>query len=171
MQLSVLLTLGATSLFLSTAAIAQRPASAGSKTKALSKNLVALNTAAGSATPGAAAEPTGAVPAAVPKEVAVAKEFKGTVVNEMGKPLAGAVVSIISGNNQFSTIATTNAAGEYLIYSRAASPMLLVSYAGYIDIQQRATYAHPITFQLEAINNYNQQLKKQTKSADKAWRN
>ncbi|WP_206980092.1 carboxypeptidase-like regulatory domain-containing protein [Hymenobacter telluris] len=104
-------------------------------------------------------------------EVLEAKDFKGTVVDELGEPLAGAVVSVIAGNNQFSTTTTTNAEGEYVITSTSTSPVLLVTYAGCNDIQQKAVYGHPITFQMEFIDNYERKLKKQTKTAEKAWRN
>lgn len=87
----------------------------------------------------------------------------------MGEPLAGVVVSIISGKNQYSITTTTNAEGEYLLQTTNAAPMLLVSYAGYQDVQQQATYAHPITFQLEPVDNYERQLKKKAKAAEKAW--
>lgn len=157
MQLSLLFTLGATSLFLSTAAMAQQTAST-SYGKALSKNMLAMNTVAPAKLESKA-------------EVLEAKAFKGTVVDELGEPLAGAVVSVIAGNNQFSTTTTTNADGEYVITSTNTSPVLLVTYAGCNDIQQKAVYGHPITFQMEFIDNYERKLKKQTKTAEKAWRN
>lgn len=156
MQFSQLLILGATSLFLSTAAIAQQPMPTSSG-KALPKNMLAMNT----------------LPFAKPEakaEVLEAKDFKGMVVDELGEPLAGAVVSIIAGSNQFSATTTTNSAGEYAITSTSTSPVLLVTYAGCNDIQQKAVYGHPITFQMEFIDNYERKLKKQTKTAEKAWR-
>ena len=104
-------------------------------------------------------------------EVLESKDFKGTVVDELGEPLAGAVVSVIAGNNQFSTTTTTNAEGEYVITSTTTAPILLVTYAGCNDIQQKAVYGHPITFQMEFIDNYERKLKKQGKTAEKAWRN
>ena len=105
---------------------------------------------------------------AAPLEV---RDFKGIVVDELGEPLAGVVVSVVSGKNQFSaaTTTTTNSEGEYLVHSTNVAPVLMVSYAGYQDIQQQATYAHPITFQLEAIDGYERQLKKKVKAAEKAW--
>lgn len=159
MQFSVLFTLGAASVFLSTATIAQRAGSPAAIGKALS-GTVAMSMTAVPALPPA---PAGQMPAAT-------KEFRGTVVDEVGEPLAGAVVSVVAGKNQFSVTTTTNAEGEYVISSSHASPMLLVTYAGYTDVQQTATSAHPITFQLEAISNYDRQLKKQAKSADKGRR-
>jgi nucleoid-associated protein YgaU len=105
---------------------------------------------------------------AAPVEV---KDFKGTVVDELGEPLAGVVVSVVSAKNQFSaaTTTTTNSEGEYLLRTTNASPVLQVSYAGYEDIRQQATYARPITFQLQAIDNYERRLKKKVKAAEKAW--
>lgn len=157
MQLSLLLTLGATSLFLSTAAMAQQTASLSSD-RTLPKSTLAMNTRTAPSLDAKA-------------EVLEAKDFKGTVVDELGEPLAGAVVSVIAGNNQFSTTTTTNAEGEYVINSTSTSPVLLVTYAGCNDIQQKAVYGHPITFQMEFIDNYERKLKKQTKTAEKAWRN
>ncbi len=102
----------------------------------------------------------------VPLEV---KNFKGTVIDELGEPLAGVVVSVVASKNQFSLATTTNAEGEYLLQTTAASPVLLVSYAGYEDVQQQAMPARPITFQLQPIDGYERQLKKRVKAAEKAW--
>ncbi len=90
-------------------------------------------------------------------------------MDDLGEPLAGVVVSVVVDKNQFSTVTTTNSEGEYLIQTKVESPLLLVSYAGYQEIQQRATYAQPLTFQLESIDNYERQLKKRTKASQKAW--
>ncbi|HEX8429379.1 carboxypeptidase regulatory-like domain-containing protein [Hymenobacter sp.] len=145
---------------MSTTAIAQRATSTTSNARTLPKTAIAM-----SSTP--ALTPSSApVVEAAPLEV---KAFKGAVVDEMGEPLAGVVVSIISGKNQYSITTTTNAEGEYLLQTTNAAPMLLVSYAGYQDVQQQATYAHPITFQLEPVDNYERQLKKKAKAAEKAW--
>ena len=97
------------------------------------------------------------------------KDFKGVVVDDLGEPLAGVVVSVVSGKNQFSSATTTNAEGEYLLQTTSAAPVLLVSYAGYKDVQQQATYAGPITFQLESIDGYERKLKRRAKAAEKAW--
>ncbi|WP_277227217.1 carboxypeptidase regulatory-like domain-containing protein [Hymenobacter sp. YC55] len=153
-----------TSLLLSTAAVAQSAAGTSTNTRTMPKTAIAMSTAAPIvATPSPAPVVEGA-----PVEV---KEFRGTVVDDLGEPLAGVVVSIVSAKNQFSaaTTTTTNSEGEYLLRTTNASPVLLVSYAGYEDIQQQATYARPITFQLEAIDNYERQLKKKVKAAEKAW--
>lgn len=158
MQLSLLLTLGATSLFLSTITMAQQPTAAAGT--GLSKSLLALNTLTA---------PKPEAKAGV--ETQEKKDFKGMVVDELGEPLAGAVVSVIAGGNQFSATTTTNAEGEYVINSTSTSPVLLVTYAGCNDIQQKAVYGHPTTFQMEFIDNYERKLKKQTKSSGKAWRN
>lgn len=153
---------GMTSFFLSTTAIAQSATSTPTNTRTMPKTVIAM-----SATPVAMPSPAPAV-AAAPLEV---KDFKGTVVDELGEPLAGVVVSVVSAKNQFSaaTTTTTNSEGEYLLRTTNAAPVLQVSYAGYEDIQQQATYARPITFQLQAIDNYERQLKKKVKAAEKAW--
>lgn len=151
---------GMTSLLLSTSAIAQRASSTLTTTRTMPKTAIAM-----SVTPVVAPVAAPVVEVA-PAEV---KDFKGTVVDELGEPLAGVVVSVVAGKNQFSNATTTNSEGEYLLHTTNASPVLLVSYAGYQEIQQQATYAHPITFQLEAIDGYERQLKKKVKAAEKAW--
>ncbi|MBC8084178.1 MAG: carboxypeptidase regulatory-like domain-containing protein [Hymenobacter sp.] len=152
--------LGTICLLLSTASVAQRATGAAPKGRTLPKSVIAVNVA-----PVAPVRTAEIV--AAPLEI---KDFTGVVVNAEGKPLAGAVVSIASDKSQAS-ITTTNADGEYLLHSTASAPLLLVSYAGYVEIQQQATYARPITFQLEPIANYERELKKKSKAAGKAWRN
>ena len=134
--------------------MAQRTAGPVSNNNMLPSSAVAMNVAPTSVITPASAE---------------AKEFKGMVVDELGDPLAGAVVSVVVGNNQFSVTTTTNAAGEYTISTTSASPLLLVTYAGCVDTRQKATYAHPLTFQLEEIRDYDRQLKKQAKKGEKTW--
>ncbi|UOG76721.1 carboxypeptidase-like regulatory domain-containing protein [Hymenobacter tibetensis] len=162
-----------TSLLLSTAAVAQNASNAVAKTRALPKSVVAMNAPItvnqAVAAPLPATQATASAEAAEPAESAEAKYFKGTVVDELGEPLAGVVVSVVTGKDHFSVTTTTNAEGEYLLQTNVLSPLLLVSYAGYEEIQQRATYAKPLTFQLESIENYDRQLKKRVKSAEKAW--
>jgi protocatechuate 3,4-dioxygenase beta subunit len=153
MQLSQLLILGATSLLLSTAAMAQHPTPT-SLSKVLPKNMLAINT-------------LGASKAEATAEMLEAKDFKGVVVDELGEPLAGAVVSIIVGSNLFSTTTTTDAKGEYVITSTNTTPVLLVTYAGCNNIQQKAVHGHLINFQMEFIDNYERKLKKQTKTSEK----
>lgn len=155
---------GMTSFFLSTAAVAQNAVGTPTNTRTMPKTAIAMS----SVTPTAATPTPALLVEAAPLEV---KDFRGTVVDELGEPLAGVVVSVVSAKNQFSaaTTTTTNSEGEYLLRTTNASPVLLVSYAGYEDIQQQATYARPITFQLEAIDNYERQLKKKVKAAEKAW--
>ncbi len=153
-----------TSLLLSTAAVAQ--GTTVSKDRTLPKTVVAMNSPATIASTPAPAT-TGTTSEAA--TLAEAKSFKGVVVDDLGEPLAGVVVSVVVDKNQFSTVTTTNSEGEYLIQTKVESPLLLVSYAGYQEIQQRATYAQPLTFQLESIDNYERQLKKRTKASQKAW--
>lgn len=155
---------GMTSLLLSTAAVAQNSSNAVSKSHTLPKSVVAMNAPVVSQ-PAATTLPA-TTEVAAPAE---AKFFKGTVVDDLGEPLAGVVVSVITGKDHFSVTTTTNADGEYLLQTNVVSPLLLVSYAGYEEIQQRATYAQPLTFQLESIENYDRRLKKRVKSAEKAW--
>jgi hypothetical protein len=58
-----------------------------------------------------------------------------------------------------------------MLRSRAAAPLLRVTYAGYEDAELRLTNPQPVTFNLEPINNYKRQLKKQSKAAEKAFYN
>lgn len=118
--------------------------------------------AALAAAPEPAAEPAPA-PAA-PSQVIV---LTGTVLTEAGAPLAGATVTLTADKSQTSI---TNANGMYEL--RATQPVaeLHVSYAGYQDAVFTADAARPVTFQLEPVADYNRQLKKQTKAAEKAFR-
>ncbi|PJJ59712.1 carboxypeptidase-like regulatory domain-containing protein [Hymenobacter chitinivorans] len=102
---------------------------------------------------------------AAPAKNAV-KTLTGYVLNEEGKPLAGATVISEKGE-----VITTNADGQFMIQSTAATPVLRASYAGYQEMQLPINTLHPTTFRLDPIENYQKQLKKQSKAANKAWKN
>ncbi|TGE15443.1 carboxypeptidase-like regulatory domain-containing protein [Hymenobacter elongatus] len=107
-------------------------------------------------------------PAAPTKKAAarnMPKVLTGYVLNEEGEPLAGATVTAEKGE----TI-TTNADGQYVIQSMAATPVLRVSYAGYQEMQMPINTLHPTTFRLDPIEDYERQLKKRSKAASKAYR-
>ncbi|TGE29055.1 carboxypeptidase-like regulatory domain-containing protein [Hymenobacter metallicola] len=95
----------------------------------------------------------------------VVKVLTGTVLNEEGEPLAGA--TIISEKGE---VITTNAEGQFVIQSTAATPVLKASYAGYQEMQLPINTLQPTTFRLDPIENYERQLKKQSKAANKAWK-
>ena len=117
---------------------------------------------------------TPAAPAAtpaVPDTTAVApvvteQVLTGTVVNETDKPVAGVTVTLVADPNQ---VSITNAAGGYIIHSKAEAPELRVSCAGYQELQVAAG-ATPLVIKLVRLNNYERQLKKRSKAADKAYR-
>ena len=90
----------------------------------------------------------------------------GTVVNETDKPVAGVTVTLVADPNQ---VSITNAAGGYIIHSKAEAPELRVSCAGYQELQVAAG-ATPLVIKLVRLNNYERQLKKRSKAADKAYR-
>jgi hypothetical protein len=89
----------------------------------------------------------------------------GTVLNEQGMPLAGAVVLVASDH---SSATSTNAEGQYVIRSAVAEPVLRVSYVGYQDAEYPSHAGQPVTFTLEPVDNYSRQFKKQSKAAQKA---
>ena len=95
----------------------------------------------------------------------VVKVLTGYVLNEEGEPLAGATVISEKGE-----VITTNADGQFMIQSTAATPVLRVSYAGYQELQMPINTLQPTTFRLDPIEDYERQLKKQSKAANKAWK-
>lgn len=101
---------------------------------------------------------------AAPAKNAV-KVLTGYVLNEEGEPLAGATVISEKGE-----VITTNADGQFMIQSTAATPVLRASYAGYQEMQIPINTMHPTTFRLDPIEHYQKQLKKQSKAANKAWK-
>ncbi|WP_226173921.1 carboxypeptidase-like regulatory domain-containing protein [Hymenobacter lucidus] len=131
------------------------PKSAATRPKAGAEQIAVLAPA-----PSAAAAPKKAV-AAKP----VVKTLTGYVLNEEGEPLAGA--TIISEKGE---VITTNADGQFMIQSVAATPVLRASYAGYQELQLPINTMQPTTFRLDPIENYERQLKKQSKAANKAWK-
>ncbi|GAA3931751.1 carboxypeptidase-like regulatory domain-containing protein [Hymenobacter algoricola] len=94
--------------------------------------------------------------------------FVGTVLNEKGMPLAGALVSVGSERDQ---LVVTNAEGTYVLRSGVSAPVLRVTYAGYEEAALRVSNPQPVTFNLEPIDHYKRQLKKQGKAAEKAFYN
>jgi len=95
------------------------------------------------------------------------RTLMGTVLNEQGSPLAGAVVLITSDH---SSATSTNAEGQYVIHSTATEPVLKVTYAGYKDMEFTPREEQPVTFTLEPISDYARQFKKQNKAAQKAYK-
>ncbi|MCB2379168.1 carboxypeptidase-like regulatory domain-containing protein [Hymenobacter sp. BT635] len=110
-----------------------------------------------------------AAPAEVVKKAPVVKNatkvLTGYVLNEAGEPLAGATIMSEKGE-----VITTNADGQFMIQSTAATPVLRASYAGYQELQLPINSLQPTTFRLDPIENYERQLKKQSKAATKAWK-
>ncbi|WBA42620.1 carboxypeptidase-like regulatory domain-containing protein [Hymenobacter canadensis] len=95
-------------------------------------------------------------------------QLVGTVANRSGEPLAGATV-MLAANRNSSVI--TNSAGRFLLPSPQPTPELRVSFAGYYDTTVVMPPAgQPLVVELRAVARYKKQLKKQLKSADKAWR-
>lgn len=104
---------------------------------------------------------------ALPQQAA-AHQLVGTVSNRSGEPLAGATV-MLAANRNSSVI--TNSVGKFLMPSPVPTPELRISFAGYYD----TTVVMPppgneLVVELRAVDRYKKKLKKQLKSADKAWR-
>ncbi|WP_324671021.1 carboxypeptidase-like regulatory domain-containing protein [Hymenobacter sp. GOD-10R] len=95
------------------------------------------------------------------------REVTGTVLNNMGQPLAGASVTVVGEKNG---AVSTNSAGGFVIRTAAEKPMIHVSYAGYDEDEQQMLGTEPLTFSLNPINKYKKQLKKRSKAAQKAWK-
>jgi hypothetical protein len=95
-------------------------------------------------------------------------QLVGTVANRNGEPLAGATVMLVANRN---SSVITNSAGRFLLPSPQPTPELRVSFAGYHDTTVVMPSAgQPLVVELRAVARYKKQLKKQLKSADKAWR-
>lgn len=95
-------------------------------------------------------------------------QLVGTVSNRNGEPLAGATVMLASNRN---SSVITNSAGRFLLPSPQPTPELRVSFAGYYDTTVVMPSAgQTLVVELRAVARYKKQLKKQLKSADKAWR-
>ncbi|MBC6699000.1 carboxypeptidase-like regulatory domain-containing protein [Hymenobacter sp. BT190] len=95
-------------------------------------------------------------------------QLVGTIANRNGEPLAGATV-MLAANRNSSVI--TNSAGRFLLPSPQPTPELRVSFAGYYDTTVvMPPPGQPLVVELRAVSRYKKQLKKQLKSADKAWR-
>lgn len=116
----------------------------------------------------------GLAPLAVPQPAAVLPQqtaphqLVGTVANRNGEPLAGATV-MLAANRNSSVI--TNSVGRFLLPSPQPTPELRVSFAGYYDTTVvMPPPGQPLVVELRAVARYKKQLKKQLKSADKAWR-
>ncbi|GGF13761.1 carboxypeptidase-like regulatory domain-containing protein [Hymenobacter cavernae] len=92
----------------------------------------------------------------------------GSVLSEMGQPLAGASVTIVGEKN---SAVSTNSAGDYVLRTTTEKPVIHVSYAGYEEDEQPMIGREPLTFSLKPIEKYKKQLKKRSKAANKAWRN
>lgn len=91
----------------------------------------------------------------------------GQVLNDDGKPVAGAVVSVASERNNE---ASTNSEGVYVLRSAALKPILRVNCAGYEESEQPGSYTTPAEFRLTAIPDYQRQLKKRGKAVERAYR-
>lgn len=96
-----------------------------------------------------------------------AREVTGTVLNNMGQPLAGASVSVVGEKNG---AVSTNSAGGYVIRTATEKPVIHVSYAGYEEDEQLMPGTEPLTFSLKPIEKYKKNLKKRSKAAQKAWK-
>ncbi|OUJ72684.1 carboxypeptidase-like regulatory domain-containing protein [Hymenobacter crusticola] len=95
------------------------------------------------------------------------REITGTVLSNMGQPLAGASVMVVGEKNG---AASTNSAGGFVLRTAAEKPMIHVSYAGYEEDEQQMLGSEPLTFSLTPIDKYKKQLKKRSKAAQKAWK-
>ena len=95
------------------------------------------------------------------------REVTGTVLNNMGEPLAGASVTVVG---EKSGAVSTNSAGGFVIRTAAEKPVIHVSYAGYEEDEQQMIGSEPLTFSLNPIDKYKKQLKKRSKAAQKAWK-
>jgi hypothetical protein len=95
------------------------------------------------------------------------REVTGTVLNNMGQPLAGASVTVVGEKNG---AVSTNSAGGFVIRTATEKPVIHVSYAGYDEDEQQMLGTEPLTFSLNPINKYKKQLKKRSKAAQKAWK-
>ncbi|WBO85646.1 carboxypeptidase-like regulatory domain-containing protein [Hymenobacter yonginensis] len=116
---------------------------------------------------GAGLAPGAAPVHAVPQQTAP-HQLVGTVASRSGEPLAGATVMIVANRN---SSVITNSAGRFLLPSPQPTPELHVSFAGYYDTTVVMPPAgQPLVVELRPVARYKKQLKKQLKSADKAWR-
>lgn len=114
-------------------------------------------------------------PAAKPKQEAapitpselITRTFTGTVLDEWNEPLAGAIVTFVS---EPTLTGITNSADSYMLQSTSTTPVLRVTYAGYRDVEIEGNEAGPLLVQLEPIDHYARQLKKNLKMAEKAYR-
>jgi hypothetical protein len=106
--------------------------------------------------------------AEAPAAERISRLYTGTVLNEKGQPLAGALVTLGADKDQ---LTVTNADGSYLLRSKEAVPMLRVTYAGYEDAELSLSNPQPVTFNMEPVSDYKRQLKKQSKAAVKAFYN
>ncbi|AHJ97221.1 hypothetical protein Hsw_1626 [Hymenobacter swuensis DY53] len=110
-----------------------------------------------------------AVPAPLPVETPkpVKKTLAGNVVDEWGNPLMGATVMVLG--DQLHSV-STNSAGDYLLPTTGAAPVVRVSFAGYQDAERVARGPADLLFKLEPIEDYKRNLKKRSKAATKAWK-
>ncbi|WP_170170347.1 carboxypeptidase-like regulatory domain-containing protein [Hymenobacter perfusus] len=111
-----------------------------------------------------------AVPVPAPVETTakpVKKTLAGNVVDEWGKPLMGATVMVLG--DQLHSV-STNSAGDYLLPTTGAAPVVRVSFAGYQDAERVARGPADLLFKLEPIEDYKRNLKKRSKAATKAWK-
>ena len=96
----------------------------------------------------------------------VERVITGNVQSQSGKPLAGVTVSLRQDERQSSI---TNTAGMFILKTTHQAPVLHVSYAGYSELEVTPPVSGPLVVEMAAINKYSKQLKKQVKSARKAW--
>ncbi|QNH60835.1 carboxypeptidase-like regulatory domain-containing protein [Hymenobacter sediminicola] len=96
----------------------------------------------------------------------VVRVITGNVQNQSGKPLAGVTVSLRQDERQSSI---TNSAGMFILKTTHQAPVLHVSYAGYSELEVTPPVSGPLVVEMAAIDKYSKQLKKQVKSARKAW--
>lgn len=109
-----------------------------------------------------------AVPIGVPGTMQQAPVYQlvGSVTGQAGKPLAGATVAL--ANNRNSSV-ITNSVGQFLLPSPDATPALRFSFAGYYDTTAVMPATGTLVVEMRPVARYKKQLKKQVKSAKKAW--
>lgn len=96
-----------------------------------------------------------------------ARTLTGKVTTIAGQPLAGATV-LVRGDQRANT-AITNKDGMFLLTTRQARPVLVVSCAGYEENQADVPRTGEPVVALAPIDRYKKQLRKQGKKAYKEW--
>ncbi|SNR33380.1 carboxypeptidase regulatory-like domain-containing protein [Hymenobacter mucosus] len=114
-----------------------------------------------------AAQPATAAPKVAGSATPASHVISGIVLSTSGVPLAGATVELALERSHTSS---TNADGMFMLRTTATAPTLIVSYAGYQQVQVTVDSGRPVSVEMQPIRNYAQQLKQQSKAANKAYR-